>query len=95
MSLPKGFTRWFKETAKYLRRRRPPKPCNHSGECDLIGHYKEAPLDDGHFTTFYVMRCHCGDLVGFPEPNYRLAREHGTAEVKEKLAALEASPICP
>jgi hypothetical protein len=47
-----------------------------------------APLSDEHWTAFLVFRCSCGELVGFPDSNYRDALENGTQETKAELAKL-------
>ena len=62
------------------------KPCDHREKhVEIINHVTKAPLRDGHWTSFMLMRCVCGAVVGFPDDNYQLALNEGTDETKEHL----------
>jgi hypothetical protein len=63
--------------------------CNHIGKkLQCVTNVTRAPLSDEHWTAFLVFRCSCGELVGFPDSNYRDALENGTQETKAELAKL-------
>ncbi len=67
------------------------KPCTHVGLAkDVLGKLDMVALEDGGFTTFWLMRCQCDRIVGHPDENYRLALEYGTEETKKKIRELEA-----
>lgn len=66
------------------------KPCTHVGLAkDVLSTLNVAALQSGSFTSFWIMRCRCGALVGYPDANYRLALDHGTPETKKRIAELE------
>jgi len=57
-----------------------------------IAFFQYAVLDDGHWTSFAVLKCFdCGLILGFPQANFDDARKNGTAKTKAKLQSLGVS----
>ena len=63
--------------------------CKHVGvPLESIGFYSVAMLADGCHTSFRLLRCVCGAVIGLPQHNLELAMKDGTAETKDKLREL-------
>ena len=61
--------------------------CDHT-DCssESRGFMECAPLKDGHFTQFQLMKCgRCHKIFGFPDDNLKIAIENGTEETLEEL----------
>lgn len=63
--------------------------CSYPKTVDVMGSWDGCPLEGGAHTAFMVSRCRgCGKIGGFPEENFKLALERGSATTKETLAKI-------
>lgn len=64
--------------------------CKHE-KVEQTGFFETAPLNDGHWTFFAIMRCKdCRKIIGFPHENFEDACKNGTKETKSKLRKIGA-----